>query len=71
MNFYFLRLRPNKAVNGIANAILRAWFHRRHTRPVYFDADGQQYVNDDDGTPIHGEWIYIDEPEIIEPSRST
>ena len=35
------------------------------TRPVYLDADGQQYVIDDDGEPVYGSWIYIDEPDIV------
>jgi hypothetical protein len=34
-------------------------------RPVYLDADGRQYVLDDDGQPVHGTWLYIDEPEIV------
>jgi hypothetical protein len=35
------------------------------SRPVYLDADGRQCVLDDDGKPIYGVWIYIDEPEIV------
>ena len=41
------------------------------TRDVYFDLDGRQFLQDDDGTPIYGEWILIDEPEVIEPGRPT
>jgi len=32
------------------------------TRPFYLDADGRQYVLDNDGNPVYGSWIYIDEP---------
>jgi hypothetical protein len=35
------------------------------TRPVILGADGRQYVLDDDGQPIYGEWILIDEPELV------
>jgi hypothetical protein len=35
------------------------------TRPVFLDADGRQSVLDDDGQPIYGVWILIDEPEIV------
>jgi hypothetical protein len=34
-------------------------------RDVYFDLDGRQFAEDDDGTPIYGEWILIDEQEIV------
>ena len=39
------------------------------TRPVYLDADGREYVLNDDGQPVYGEWIYLDEPEILTSSR--
>jgi len=32
-------------------------------RAVYLDENGGQFVLDDDGQPIFGVWIYIDEPE--------
>jgi hypothetical protein len=35
-------------------------------RPVFLDEDGRQYVLDDDGQPVYGMWVYIDEPEIVE-----
>jgi hypothetical protein len=35
------------------------------TREVFLDADGRQYVHDNDGQPVYGTWIYIDEPEIV------
>jgi hypothetical protein len=34
------------------------------TRDVYFDRGHRQYVLDDDGTPIYGEWILIDVPNV-------
>jgi hypothetical protein len=34
-------------------------------RDVFFDADGRQFVLDDNGEPMYGVWIYIDEPEIV------
>ena len=37
-------------------------------RPVFLDADGRQYVLDDNGQPIYGVWIYIDEPQIVATS---
>lgn len=36
------------------------------TRPVYLDADGRQYVLDDNSRPVHGVWVYIDEPMIVD-----
>ena len=36
------------------------------TRDVFLDADGRQFVLDAGGEPIHGVWIYIDEPEIAD-----
>ena len=39
-------------------------------RPVFLDADGRQFVLDDDGDPVHGMWIYVDEPEIVTPVGS-
>jgi hypothetical protein len=35
------------------------------TRTVYLDADGGQFVLNEDGTRIRGEWLYVDEPEVI------
>jgi hypothetical protein len=35
------------------------------TRRVYLDVDGRQYVLGDDGQPVYGVWIYVDEPEIV------
>jgi hypothetical protein len=35
------------------------------TRPVILGADGRQYVFNDDGQRIYGEWILIDEPEVV------
>jgi hypothetical protein len=35
------------------------------TRPVILGADGRQCVLDDDGQPIYGVWILIDEPEVV------
>jgi hypothetical protein len=36
------------------------------TRPVFLDEDGRQYVLDeDDGQPIYGVWLLIDEPEVF------
>jgi hypothetical protein len=34
-------------------------------RPVFLDMDGRQYVLDNDGNPVYGSWIYIDEPLIV------
>jgi hypothetical protein len=34
-------------------------------RPVFLGADGGQYVLDDDGQPIYGVWLVIDEPEVV------
>ena len=39
-------------------------------RPVFLDADGRQFVLDDDGDRAYGEWIYVDEPEIVTPVGS-
>jgi hypothetical protein len=35
------------------------------TRPVFLDVDGRQYVLDDEGRPVYGVWVDIDEPEIV------
>ncbi len=35
------------------------------TRPVYLDADGRQIVLDDDGQPVYGVWVYVDEPDYV------
>jgi hypothetical protein len=35
------------------------------TRPVFLDVDGRQYVLDDEGWPVYGVWVYVDEPEIV------
>ena len=35
------------------------------TRPVFLDLDGRQFVLDNDGQPVYGFWVYIDEPQII------
>ena len=34
-------------------------------RPVFLDCDGRQYLLNDDQKPVYGEWIYVDEPEIV------
>jgi hypothetical protein len=34
-------------------------------RPVFLDLDARQCVLDDDGQPIYGVWVYIEEPEIV------
>lgn len=34
-------------------------------RPVYVDDDGRQFVLDDEKSPVHGAWIYVDEPEMV------
>jgi hypothetical protein len=35
------------------------------TREIFLDADDRQFVLDDDGQPVYGRWVYIDEPEIV------
>ena len=35
------------------------------TRPVFLDVDGRQFVLDDEGRPVYGVWVYVDEPEIV------
>lgn len=36
-------------------------------RDVYQDADGRQYVIDDDGVSVHGVWLLQeDEPVVVE-----
>ena len=38
------------------------------TRPVFRDqADGRQYVPDDDGQPSYGTWIYPDQDQAAVP----
>jgi hypothetical protein len=32
------------------------------TRSVYLNADGRQFVFDDDGKPIYGVWLHVDAP---------
>jgi hypothetical protein len=39
------------------------------TRPVYLDADGRQFVLDDDSNRVYGFRINIDEPIIVEAPR--
>ena len=34
-------------------------------RPVFRDAGGRQYILDEEGQPVYGVWVYIDEPEIV------
>jgi hypothetical protein len=34
-------------------------------RPVFLDAGGRQYILDNEGQPLYGVWVYIDEPEIV------
>jgi len=34
-------------------------------RIVFEDADGRQFVVDDDGNRVYGVWVYIDEPIIV------
>jgi hypothetical protein len=38
------------------------------TRPVYADADGRQFVQDDDGQPVYGVWILTPDA-LVEPRR--
>ena len=40
-------------------------------RPVFLDDDSRQYVLDDAGQPVHGTWVYIDEPEIFSAARDS
>ena len=35
-------------------------------REVYEDDDGRQFVLDDEGQPVYGVWIVVDEPVIVE-----
>ena len=37
-------------------------------RPVFLNADGRQYVLDDDGQAVYGVWVLIDEPLILTAS---
>ncbi len=34
-------------------------------RDVYEDADGRQFVYDDDEEPVYGVWLLVDEPTSI------
>jgi hypothetical protein len=34
-------------------------------RPAFRDAGGRQYILDEEGQPVYGVWVYIDEPEIF------
>jgi hypothetical protein len=34
-------------------------------RPTFLDAGDRQYILDDEGQPVYGVWVYIDEPEIL------
>ena len=34
-------------------------------RPAFLDAGGRQYVLDEEGQPMYGMWVFIDEPEIL------
>jgi len=34
-------------------------------RPVFLDANGRQYVLDNDGDRVYGVWINVDEPETV------
>ena len=34
-------------------------------RPAFLDAGGRQYILDEEGQPVYGVWVYIDEPEIF------
>jgi hypothetical protein len=38
-------------------------------RPVFLDANGRQFVLDDDGQPVFGTRVYIDEPLILDMSN--
>lgn len=35
------------------------------TRPVFLDDDDRQYVLGDDGEPVYGVWISLDEPIFV------
>jgi hypothetical protein len=39
-------------------------------RTIFIDQDGRQYILDDDGNPIYGAWIYLDEPLIVVSSKT-
>jgi hypothetical protein len=32
---------------------------------VFRDAGGSQYILDEEGQPVYGMWVFIDEPEIL------
>jgi hypothetical protein len=34
-------------------------------RPAFLDAGDRQYLLDEEGQPVYGVWVYIDEPEIV------
>jgi len=40
------------------------------TRTVFEDADGRQFVIDDNGDRVYGVWVYVDEPAIV-PTRAS
>ena len=36
-------------------------------RPVFLDADGRrQYILDEEGQPVYGEWVYVSELQFVE-----
>jgi hypothetical protein len=39
-------------------------------RPVYLDANGRQFVQDDAGDRVYGTWVYINEPDLVVRSVS-
>ena len=34
-------------------------------RPAFLDAGDRQYLLDEEGQPVYGVWVYIDEPEMV------
>jgi hypothetical protein len=40
-------------------------------RTAFLDADGRQFVLDDDGQLVYGAWVYIDEPEFVKRARQS
>jgi hypothetical protein len=57
----------NKNVIKPATRVASIPFLDGISRPVYLDADGRQYVLDDDGQPGYGVWVHVDEPVICSP----
>lgn len=62
------------AVTGIGYASEHGEFHHWHRefvdgsrRDVYQDDDGRQFVIDDDGEAIHGNWFLTPELEAMTP----